>query len=232
MNGRNIVSRNQSNPRFTVRLGKSYQRNLSPCASAPAMWCGKIKKHSTKEAIKTAITVKGISLIKSPNRPPIATRPKNAMTVVTVALNTGDAIRRAAFSAATIGASPSRRALKSACSPTTIASSTTIPSVMISAKRLIMLIVKPAAYMMAIAESMATGMPAATQNAVRAFRNKNSSNTTRPKPVRPFSIRILRRPLMASARVRINSTLTPAGRLSDISSATLWTCSWMLIASP
>ena len=49
---------------------------------------------------------------------------ENAITVVIVAAKTGAVIRSAARSAATAGASPSLRTRKSACSPTTIASST------------------------------------------------------------------------------------------------------------
>ena len=75
-----------------------------------AMWLGRIRKHSTNEAASTAITVKGMSRIRSPKRPPMATRPKNAMIVVSEAAKTGIAMRRAAVSAATTGCSPNRRA--------------------------------------------------------------------------------------------------------------------------
>ena len=78
------------------------------------IWFGKIKKHSTNEANKTTITVKGISAIKSPNVPVISAKPENAMIVVIVAEKTGGAILMAAFSAATMGFSPKLRALKSA----------------------------------------------------------------------------------------------------------------------
>ena len=86
------------------------------------------------------------------------------------------------------------RALLSACSPTTMASSTTIPNVIIRAKSDIILMVIPAKYITVIAASIAVGIPAATQNAVLALRNKNSSTITNPKPVRPFSRSIFRRP--------------------------------------
>ena len=75
-----------------------------------------------------------------------------------------------------------------------MASSTTIPNVIIRAKSDIILMVIPAKYITVIAASIAVGIPAATQNAVLALRNKNSSRTTSPKPVRPFSSSILRRP--------------------------------------
>ena len=47
-----------------------------------------------------------MSAIRSPNRPPIATKPKNAITVVIVAAKTGINILWAAVSAATIGGKP------------------------------------------------------------------------------------------------------------------------------
>ena len=178
------------------------------------------------------MTVKGMSWIISPNRPPMAVRPKKAITVVRVALNTGRAMRRAACSAATTGDSPSLRYRASACSPTTMASSTTIPMVMISAKSEIMLIVRPKAYISAMAASIDTGIPAATHSAVRAFRNRNSSTTTRPSPVSPLSSRMSRRPVIASARVRIRSTDVPSGRVAWNARATSSTVFWIAMASP
>ncbi len=133
------------------------------------------------------MTVNGMSAMSSPKRPPIATSPKKAMIVVSVAENTGAAMRRAAVSAATGPGSRSRRARKSACSPTTIASSTTIPSVRISAKSEIMLSVRPKACISATAVSIATGIPAATHSAVRALRKRNRSPTTSARPIAPFA---------------------------------------------
>ena len=153
------------------------------------------------------------------------------MIVVKVAANTGSAMRRAAFSAASTGLSP-RRARQSACSPTTIASSTTIPSVIIRANSEIILIVIPDRYIKAIAASIAVGTPAATQNAVRAFKNKNNSPTTSARPVNPFSSRIFNRPEIAAARVRISVTSTASGKLVCSSSATSSTTRWIAIASP
>jgi hypothetical protein len=152
--------------------------------------------------------------------------------VVSVALKTGMAIRRAAFSAACTGCSPSLRNRASACSPTTIASSTTIPSVMISAKSEIMFSVSPPRYMKATAASIDTGIPAATQSAVRALRNRNSSTSTRPSPTSPLSRRMSSRPVISSARVRIRSMEEPAGSTASISRATSSTVRWISIASP
>ena len=182
-----------------------------------------MRKHSTKLASKTTTTVKGISEIRSPKRPSTKVSAKNAMTVVNVAENTGSAIRFAAFSAASTGPSRSFLSRASACSPTTIASSTTMPSVMISANSEIILIVSPHANISAIAANIETGIPAATQSAVRALRNKNSSATTRPSPIKPLSSRMSRRPVIASARVRIRSIETSGGSVASSAAATFST---------
>mmetsp|Transcript_13731 Transcript_13731/g.22030 ORF Transcript_13731/g.22030 Transcript_13731/m.22030 type:complete len:250 (+) Transcript_13731:2666-3415(+) len=232
MKGRKRVSRTQRKPRFTTREGTSYQCSLAEFLMAWAMWCGKMRKHSTSEARRTTITVKGMSAIKSPKRPPMAVRPKKAITVVMVEENTGNDMRFAAFSAATKGGSLRRRARASACSPTTIASSTTMPSVMMRPKREIILIVNPAAYISATAANIAVGIPAATQKAVRALRNRNNSTTTNASPMSPLSISKLRRPVIASARVRISSSFTPWGKVACISAATSSTARCMAMASP
>ena len=91
-------------------------------------------------------------------------------------------------------------------SPTTMASSTTI--LVISGKHRDHVQRNANIHIRKIAANIATGMPAATQKAVRAFRNKNSRPTTSARPVRPFSTRMLRRSSMAS-RVRIRSISTP-----------------------
>ena len=65
-----------------------------------------------------------------------------------------------------------------------------------------------------IAAVIATGIPAATQSAVLAFRNKKSRQTTKPSPIRPLSMRISRRAEIAAARVRISSTVTPSGNVA------------------
>lgn len=128
------------------------------------------------------MTVKGMSAIRSPNRPPMPNRAAKASVIVIIAENTGPIIRRAAFSAARTGGSPSRLTRKSAYSLTTMASSTTIPSIRIMANSDIMLIESPPRYMTAIPAAVATGIPAATQIAVRALRNRNSIRTTSTSP--------------------------------------------------
>ena len=92
--------------------------------------------------------------------------------------------------------------------------------------------VSPKAYIMAIVAIIAVGIPAATQKAVLAFRKRKRSTSTSSSPRAPFSNRILRRPVMASARVLIRSTATPSGSSGDISSATSSTRRCRPMASP
>jgi hypothetical protein len=53
----------------------SYQCRTPVWASAWAMWRGRIRKHSISDAASTAITVKGMSWIISPIRPPMIVSP-------------------------------------------------------------------------------------------------------------------------------------------------------------
>jgi hypothetical protein len=116
---------------------------------------------------------------------PIIRMGAKAASVVDIAAITGVSIMPTPFSAAVCGSSPicSRVAV---CSPTTMASSTMMPSIMISENSEIMLIVWPEAYMKPIVASIATGMPAATQKAMRALRNRNRIATTTSRPPSPF----------------------------------------------
>ena len=98
-----------------------------------------------------------------------------------------------------------------------------MPSVIISAKREIIFIVMPAAYIRAIAVNIAVGIPAATQNAVLVLRNKNSNVTTRPSPTSPLSRSMFSRLDIVSARVRINSNFVPSGNVASSSRAILST---------
>ena len=61
---------------------------------------GRTKKHSIRDAANTTTTVKGRSLIRLPNLPPIKINALKARIVVTVAVKTGILILRAPFSAA------------------------------------------------------------------------------------------------------------------------------------
>ena len=232
MAGRNNLRRTQLNPALNNVLGRSYQCDLPPLEIEWLMWFGKIRNTSMSEAISTAITVNGISAIIEPKAPPTNTSPTKASTVVMVEEKTGAAMRCAALIEAITGVSPLCRALKSACSATTMASSTTMPSAMISAKSDIMLMVSPAAYITPTAASMATGIPIATQNAVRALKNRNSISSTSPSPITPFSSRISSRSVISSARELISSIFTSLGSISWKSAAAVATMACIEMASP
>ena len=103
---------------------------------------------------------------------------------------------------------------------------------MINPNKEIILIVIPPAYISAIAAAIDAGMPAATQKAVRALRKRNSNPTTSASPISPLSISRSNRPVIASARVRISSIVTPLGSITAISAATLSTLCWIPMASP
>ena len=107
-----------------------------------------------------------------------------------------------------------------------------MPSVRISANREIMLIVMPTAYISATAASSAAGIPAATQIAVRAFRNRNSSPTTSANPSSALSSSSASRAEICSARARTSSAVTPCGRVGDSASTAACTSCCMPIASP
>ena len=91
-------------------------------------------------------------------------------------------------------------ASSSACSPTTIASSTIMPSVISRPKVEIILMLWPVRYMTAKVAAKLTGMPTATQNAVRRFRNRLSITITMTSPRMPLSSNSFSRALMMSAR--------------------------------
>ena len=137
---------------------------------------------SINEAASTATTVSGTSRINVPNRPSTAVMPAKAMIVVTEAAKTGPIMREAPPSAASAGPRPRRSDRKSACSPTTMASSTTMPRQMISAKSDTMLSVMPLIHMNPTAAAKEAGMPIATQKAVRADRKRKRKIRTRTRP--------------------------------------------------
>ena len=98
---------------------------------------GSTRKHSIRLATITATTTMGTVRIIAPMVSVISNRGRNAAIVVIDAQNTGAAMRRAAVSAA-VQASRPRRCKASECSPTTIASSTTIPTTIMMANMLSM----------------------------------------------------------------------------------------------
>ena len=85
-----------------------------------------------------------------------------------------------------------------------------IPSVINSPKVEIILIVWPVIYITPKVAAKLTGIPTATQNAVRRLRNTARKTMTISKPRTPLSNSNLSRALMMSARTAYVSTLTLA----------------------
>ena len=207
--GRKTRSRKRSNPRSNVRRtapGSFPEMRRNPWDRCP----GRTRKLSTREARITQITTTGMSIRIVPSVPPTSSSGKNAAMVVSDDDSTGASIRRAPASAEARGSVP-RWYCASASSPTTIASSTMMPSVMMSAIRLTMLMLPPIAQSAPSAAMNETGIPTVTQNATRPLRNRNSTATTSTRPVAPFS---------TSSRVRLRicsqdssklDTSTPGG---------------------
>ncbi len=113
----------------------------------------------------------GITAINLPIMPEINIMGVNATTVVVIAITTGPPTSFRPSITAIEGGFPLLWCLNM-FSPTIMASSTSIPRVMIKAKRDIMLIVsfKESSTIKAAIKEM--GIPTATQNARRKFKNK------------------------------------------------------------
>ena len=92
-----------------------------------------------------------------------------------------------------------------------------MPSVMISANRLTMLMLWPASSMTPSVAIIATGMPAATQKATRALRKMKSTPTTRISPPNPLRSKRLMRSRIKADRTSNCSTLRPWGRVGSVS---------------
>ena len=145
----------------------------------------------------TAITTSGIARMIWPMMSEMTSSGMKAAIVVKDELNTGAAMRLAPFTAASRGSSP-RRARHAACSPTTIASSTTMPSAMIRPNRLTILIDWPLSSMIRTVANSEVGIPIATQKAVGVLRKMNRISSTRTRPPPPFTSSRLMRPLIRS----------------------------------
>ena len=168
----------------------------------PREWArcpGRTKKHSMMDAMTTAMTTSG----RVPMIWPMVSRTRRigakAAIVVRLAPITGVIMWPAPSSAAVNGSSP-RLERVAVCSPTTMASSTMMPSVMISANSEIMLMVWPLTYMKPMVAIMATGMPAATQKAMRALRKTKRMAMTTNSPWTPLRKRSSMRSLSPAER--------------------------------
>ena len=164
---------------------RNFDASWTPILKAPRICPGRIKKHSTKLARSTATTTRGIATIISPIIPEIIITGRKAAIVVKLAETTGTIMYFAPSTAASAGPRPEDR-FTNACSPTTIASSTTIPIIIIMANKLTMFIVWPVTNMAAKDPKIAVGIPTAIQKATREFKKTNSIPSTNAKPPRPF----------------------------------------------
>ena len=153
-------------------------------------WPGRMKKLSIRLATSATIATSGSATMIWPMMSRMKNSGRKATCVVNVAAKTGQNMRRAPISAASAGGSPAAKRV-AVCSPTTIASSTMMPSIMIIANSDI----SPSVAMTAV------GMPTATQKATRALRNRNRETTTRTSPCRPFQTSRFMRSCSRSARM-------------------------------
>ena len=148
---------------------------------------------------------------------------RNAATVVSMAEITGGPILIADKMAACSILRLRRRRRCSACSPITIASSTTMPSAIIKPNKEIMLILWPVANITPNVARNATGIPVATQNATRHGKKANKTNKTKMRPVPPFSIINQIRSDIRLACTLYCSILRPCGREGIFSEIYAWT---------
>nr|AIF10433.1 hypothetical protein [uncultured marine thaumarchaeote KM3_45_G08] len=198
--------------KFTYNLSKrrrKFDASWTPMLKALRICPGSIKKHSTKLARSTATTTRGIATMISPITPEIIITGRKAATVVKLAETTGTIMYFAPATAASEGPRPEDR-FTNACSPTTIASSTTIPIIIIIANKLTILIVWPVTNMAAKDPKIAVGIPTAIQKATREFKKTNNIPNTNAKPPRPF----LRSKFIRS---RIRSAATSNWRILKLS---------------
>ena len=164
------------------------------------------------------MTTSGTLLMILPVEPGTVSRAQKAVTVVNTEKMTGALIRCAPRIAVV---SPSRSRLRSAkmFSPTTIASSTTIPSASTRAIIENMLMETPSICMPQSVPTSATDNPAATHSARRTSRKNVRARKTRTSPRRPFSTRTDRLPATSVESSLHISTPTPAGSAGITSAA-------------
>ena len=91
-----------------------------------------------------------------------------------------------------------------------------MPSTRIMPNRLIMLMLCPVNDMTPMAPSKAAGMPTATQNATRAFKNTNRTANTMARPPRPLDIKSQIRPSISLADSLKTVSETPGGKSARI----------------
>ena len=177
-----------------------------------ARWAGRMRRHSTNETIKTAMTTEGRTWKKRPFSPGTKSRGRKAMMLVATAKRTGHGHFLDPVDGG-IHAGLPLEILWKMSSPTTTASSTTMPSVMMNPKSEIMLMVPPMSGRRTSEPMMETGMPMAVQNATRSSRRRPSAMSTNTSPAAPLTRRSSRRSRYSMERSRERVIPTDSGRV-------------------
>ena len=164
------------------------------------------------ETVKTAMTTEGRTSKNWPVSPGTKSRGMKAMMLVETAKKTGMTMSFAPLMAAEMRDSPLEMRWKIS-SPTTTASSTTMPRVMMNPKREIMLIVEPPMGSRAMEPRMEMGMPMAVQKATRRSRKRPRASRTRTSPIAPFCMRRVMRSRNSTERSRERVRETESGRV-------------------
>ena len=146
-----------------------------------AKWAGKIVKLSNKDHTKTEIVIKGKILHIAPIWPSTASIGEKVAIVVKTAKKTGVETWVAALTAASLGSIP--LSLNNAIfSPTTTASSTTMPRTRINVNKDNILIERSRGDINQNPPINDIGIPSETQNANFGFKNIANTTTTNNKP--------------------------------------------------
>jgi len=150
-----------------------------------ARCAGRISSDSISEKASTAITTTAAGIMNRPIMPSTVKSGAKAVTVVRTAKRTGQPTSSTPRVAAACGPSPRSRRAKT-LSPTTMASSTTMPSERMKAKSEIMLRVTPNQGSTQKPPKKLIRMPSETQKASRSCMLRASTRKTRPRPINPF----------------------------------------------
>ena len=171
---------------------------------------GRIRKASTSDMPSTAITTIGTWPRICPNVPVSSSSGAKAAMVVSTPMNTGEKTPRTpAIEASGPTCSPASRSVMM-FSPTTTASSTTIPMTMINANSDTMLMFTPRYGSSRKAPMNEIGTPIATQNASRRSSISTRNRNTSANPRVPLRSSRLRRPARISVWSAQTARSTPA----------------------
>ena len=196
--------------RASRRLGRTPS---PPCA----MWWGRIQAASTSEKASTGMTMRGRVPMRSPQMPGRPSSGPNAAMVVRTPNEAGNRTCRTPFTAAASTPVFARETWRCTFSPTTMASSTTIPRVRMNPNRVNMFTVTPSPGIIRKAPKKATGSPAAVQTASRLDRVKKRTRKMRARPCSPFRTRTSMRLSKSCQASNQGVTETPSGMVRSIS---------------